>query len=102
MKVYKWKKSDVDPIKLLQRVNAVVGARSFPSFVFVSPKRMNDMRRFLHKQFKKEKPYLGKKQIIYATELHMLNFSPCEVKGLPNDIVIVDDIRIKEEGNVKL
>jgi len=96
MKVYKWKKADLDPIKLLRRVDAVVDNQAYPSFVFISPKRYAEMKRYVYQQFKKQSPYSSKQKLLYNTELHLLNFSPCELKGLPDTIIVVNNKGIQE------
>jgi hypothetical protein len=100
MKVYKWKKSDVDPVKLLRRVDAVTDNQGHPYFVYISPKRYNEMKRYIYKLVREEIPQATKKRIAYTAELHLVNFSPVILKGLPDDIVLVDDKAIKNQCTI--
>lgn len=98
MKIYKWKKTDLDPVKLLRHVNAVVGNQGYPSFVFVSPKKLNEIKKEVYRLVKKECPSSTKQQIAYNAALHLLNFAPNVLKGLPDNLILVDNVAIAEKN----
>jgi len=101
MKVYKWNKMYVDPVKLLRKTGAVHENQAYPSYVFVSPKRYKEMRKETLRVVKEEIGKSSTRRINYYVGLHMLNFGPVEVKGLPDNIVLVDDLSIKREVELK-
>ncbi len=101
MKVYKWNKMYVDPVKLLRKTGAVHENQAYPSYVFVSPKRYKEMRKETLQVVKEEIGKSSTRRINYYVGLHMLNFGPVEVKGLPDNIVLVDDLSIKREVELK-
>jgi hypothetical protein len=101
MKVYKWNKIYVDPVKLLRKTGAVHENQAYPSYVFVSPKRYKEMRKETLRVVKEEMGKSSTRRINYYVGLHMLNFGPVEVKGLPDNIVLVDDLSIKKEVELK-
>lgn len=101
MKVYKWNKMYVDPVKLLRKTGAVHENQAYPSYVFVSPKRYKEMKKETFRVVKAEIGISSAKRINYHVGLHMLNFGPVELKGLPDNIVLVDDLSIKREVELK-
>ena len=101
MKIYKWNKRDVDLVKLLNRVGAVTDNQAYPSQVFVSPKRYKEMRKEVLRVVKSELKGAGTKRINYHVGMYMLNLAPVELKGLPDNIVLVDDLSIKHEVELK-
>jgi hypothetical protein len=101
MKVCKWNKIYVDPVKLLKKVGAVHENQAYPSYVFVSPKRYKEMKKEIIRVVKEEIGKSSTRRINYYVGLHMLNFGPVEVKGLPDNIVLVDDLSIKREVELK-
>lgn len=96
MKVYKWKKTDIDPITLLKRVDAVVVNQGYPDYVYISPKRYAEMKKYIYNEYKKQFPYSNKRKLLSSTEMHLFNFSPVVLKGLPDDIILVNDKAIEE------
>lgn len=97
MKVFKWKKSDLEPTNLLRRIGAVKDNHSYPSYVYISYKKYKEMYKTVYNLLKKQEKYASKKLLVYSTELHMLNYSPCEVKGLPDNIILFDDRSMQRE-----
>jgi|694.fasta_scaffold00313_81 hypothetical protein len=99
MKIHKWKKTFSDPIKLLRGVGAVADRQSFPDCVYVSPKRYKEIKKIVYNECKKENPSATKAKIMYSAELFLLNYGPCELHGLPDQLVLVNVKGIQDNIN---
>lgn len=97
MKIFKWNKKYIDPLKLLDGVEAIHKNQAYPSQVFISPARYKEMKKYVLKTIKKECKHTVNERIDYYVGMHLLNFGPVELNGLPNNLVLVDDQSIKKE-----
>lgn len=93
MKIHKLRKKDFyDLGYMYKRLNCSV----FPYCAFVSPKTYKTMEKKITAEFKKKYNYLNKKSLDAAVGLHMLNLGPVVLKGLPDNVVLIDESTVEE------
>lgn len=101
MKVQKLKLTDLKNLeKLYKKLGAVSkdGKQAFVDCVYISPKAEEYLYDVTIKAYKKEYPYLSDRKLRSSVGMYLLNLAPRCLKGLPNNIILIDDQRI-EEGN---
>lgn len=98
MKILKLKNSDFKNItNAYKRFGAIKGNQTYPQHTYVSVKTYEKLRKTVYAEYKKEYPDASKNMIAYGAELDLLNFSPCKLKGLPDNVMLVDDVAIEAE-----
>ena len=98
MKILKLKKNDFNSLgKFLKRVGATSDHSAYPSHVYVAPKHEKTILKNLRQEYRKAYPGITKEKLQYAVELHYVNLSPVYLKGLPDNLVLVDDSAIKQQ-----
>lgn len=97
MKIVKLSKKDLkDPVSILKKCDAVINnERAFPSHVYVSPNTYKILEKNLRNLVKKERVYATKLLIDNIVGMELLNFGPCVLKGLHDNIALVDDSAIQ-------
>lgn len=104
MKVYKLRLTDLKNLeKLYKKVGAISkdGRQAFVDCVYISPKAEKYLQKATKDAYKKEYPYLKKKSLDASVGMYLLNLAPRCLEGLPDNIILVDDVRI-EEGSKPL
>lgn len=100
MKAHKIKLNDLKNLtKFYKKVEALSldNKRAFVSYVYISPKAEQYLMKITRQAFKKEYPNISKRALDSSVGMYLLNLSPRCLKGLPDNLVIVDDEGIEEE-----
>ena len=100
MKAEKLKLTELKDLpKLYKRLGAITkdNRQAFVSYVYISPKAEQYLMKVTRQAFKKEYPYISKRALDSSVGMYLLNLSPRCLKGLPDNLVIVDDEGIEEE-----
>lgn len=101
MKIFKLKKTDFnDLIKLYSRIGCVHNDRfTFPHHTFVSPKTYKQIEKVVRQQYKEHYPYLNKRKLDSSVNMYLLNLGPSELKGLSDNVILVDVKSIEQSKN---
>lgn len=97
MKIIKLYKKDFYSLEsLLAHAEARKDRNAYPSHVYVSPKTYKKLTKCIKDMFKYE-CYLRGNQLKASVAMYMLNLAPNVLKGLPDDVMLVDESSIKKE-----
>ena len=105
-KVVKLNKKDLQktPEALLRKLKVVdeKAKKAFPEHVFLSLKDYDTLKSNLRKRYRKEKPYLRKKNLDFAVGIHLLGFGPNTTIGgvIKPGYAIVDMDGVKDQKTV--
>lgn len=64
--------------------------RCYPSLVYINPLDAKMFKSVAINEFKKQKPYLSKKQLDLAIGMYLLNLEPSTSKGVAKGYIIID------------
>jgi hypothetical protein len=97
MKAYKLtKQMMMDPQALLAKVGACFDYKAFPELVYMNDKDYKQLTKNLRAQYKKDKPYLGARQIDFGVAMTLMNLGPVSMKhGVEPGYVLVDEASLK-------
>lgn len=104
MKIVKLSNSDLkDAVKLLDKCGAVDKERNraYPSHVYVSIPTFKTLEKNLRILTKKQRSYATKNLIDNMVGMELLNFGPVELKGLPDNVALVDNRAIEMDKGIE-
>jgi len=94
MKIIKWKAKWFKNLSLLYKDNNLITTvdnltSCNPSRVFINPKDATKLHNILHKEFKKDYPYLSKHNIQSSVAAYLLNLEPVNTKGITKGWILI-------------
>jgi hypothetical protein len=104
MKIVKLSKSDLkDTVRILKKCGAVnlERNRAFPSHVYVSPYSYKTLEKNLRILAKKQRRYATKRLLDNLVGMELLNLGPVVLKGLPDNVALVDNEAIKLDMEIE-
>ena len=99
MKIHKLKYNDLKSLpKLYKKIGAVSkdGKKAFVDCIYISPKTEKELVKVTTQMYKREYPYLKQRKIQASVAMYLLNLSPRCLKGLQDNVILIDDDRISE------
>ena len=98
MKIHKLKKSDFTNLEnMYDRLGCTQDQHAFPYHVYVSPKTYKMFEKEIAKSFKKQYNHLNSNRLKASIGMYLLNLGPAILKGLADNIVLVDLKAVNKE-----